>query len=58
MGMDSVELIMSFEIYLKLEVPDAVAENIYTVGDAATWFSQQLGVAGQHQSAVRLAVWE
>lgn len=58
MGMDSVELIMSFERYFKLEISDAVAESIYTVGDAATWFSQQLGVAGQYQSAVRLAVWE
>lgn len=56
MGIDSVELLMSFERHFKLEVPDAVAESICTVGDAATWFSQQLGLAGQHQSAVRLAV--
>jgi acyl carrier protein len=49
---------MSFERYFNLEIPDAVSEGIYTVGDAATWFSQQLGVAGQRQSAVRVAVAE
>ncbi|MBJ6143318.1 hypothetical protein JAO77_07975 [Hymenobacter sp. BT559] len=49
---------MSFERYFNLEIPDAVSEGIYTVGDAATWFSQQLGVAGQRQSAVRATVAE
>lgn len=56
--MDSVELIMSFERHFKLEVPDAVAESIRTVGDIANWLSQELGLAGQYQSAVRPAVWE
>jgi acyl carrier protein len=58
MGMDSVELIMSFERHFKLEIPDDVAENIRTVGDMADWLNQQLGLAGQHHSAVRLLVWE
>ena len=57
MGMDSVELAMAFERHFQCEVSDTVAETLGTVGDAATWFSQQLGVAEQ-QSAVRLAVGE
>ena len=57
MGLDTVELIMSFERHFKLEIPDSAAENIRTVGDMAAWLSRELGLAGQHQSAVRLAVW-
>ena len=57
MGMDSVELIMSFERHFKLEIPDDVSEEIVTVGDMANWLSQQLGVAGQLSSSVRLLVW-
>jgi acyl carrier protein len=53
MGLDTVELAMSFERYFGLELPDAVSEKLNTVGDVAAWFSQQLGVAGQQQSAVR-----
>jgi len=56
MGLDTVELIMSFERYFGLAVPDSEAEKINTVGDVAAWFSQQLGVAGQQRSAVRVAV--
>lgn len=55
MGLDTVELVMSFERYFGLAVPDSEAEKINTVGDVAAWFSQQLGVAGQ-QSAVRASV--
>jgi acyl carrier protein len=47
MGLDSVELAMSFERYFNIAIPDEAAEKLYTVGDVATWFSQQLGVAGQ-----------
>ena len=56
MGLDTVELAHSLERYFGCEIPDAVAEKIYTVGDAATWFSQQLGVAERWHSAVREAV--
>jgi acyl carrier protein len=58
MGLDTVELAMSFERYFGLEIPDAMSEKLNTVGDVATWFSQQLGVAEQHHSAVRAAVME
>jgi hypothetical protein len=57
MGLDTVELIMSFERYFGLAIPDSEAENINTVGDMAAWFSQQMGLAGQ-QSVVRAAVTE
>ena len=56
MGLDTVELVVAFERYFGLEVPDSAAETLYTVGDVAVWFSQQLGVAGQRQSAVRTIV--
>jgi len=52
MGLDTVELAHRLERYLGVEIPDAVAEKLYTVGDVAAWFSQQLGLAGR-QSAVR-----
>jgi acyl carrier protein len=58
MGLDTVELAMSFERYFGPEIPDAVSEKLNTVGDVAAWFSQQLGVAGQLQSAVRATVVE
>lgn len=56
MGLDTVELANSFERYFSLEIPDPVVEKLYTVGDVATWFGQQLGVAGRQQSAVRAAM--
>ncbi len=52
MGLDTVELAHRFERYFGIEIPDAVAEKLYTVGDVAAWFGSQLGLAGQ-QSAVR-----
>jgi hypothetical protein len=58
MGLDTVELVMSFERYFNLEIPDAVSESIHTVGEVITWFSKQLGVAEQRHSTVRVAVAE
>jgi acyl carrier protein len=55
MGLDTVELAHSLERYFGAEIPDAVAEKLYTVDDVAIWFSQQLGLVGQ-QSAVRAIV--
>lgn len=56
MGLDTVELVYSLERYFGVEIPEAVSEKLYTVGDVGAWFSQQLGVAGQWHSAVRAAV--
>jgi hypothetical protein len=58
MGLDTVELVMSFERYFGLAVPDSEAEKLNTVGDVAAWLSQQLGVPGLHHSAVRTTVAE
>jgi len=58
MGLDTVELAYSLERYFGVEIPDAVAEKLYTVGDVVTWFSQRLGLAGRRSSAVRATVAE
>lgn len=58
MGLDTVELMVSLERYFSLEIPDSIAETIYTVGDLSTWLSQQLGVSGLRQSAVRVTIAE
>lgn len=42
--MDSVELLVRFEKYFEVEVPDAVAESICTPGDLAAWVSQHLAI--------------
>lgn len=53
MGLDTVELLYSFEHYFGLQVPDPVAEKLYMVGHVAAYFSEQLGVAGLRHSAAR-----
>jgi len=40
MGLDSVELLVCFERYFEVEVPDVVAEKLSTPDDVATWISQ------------------
>jgi hypothetical protein len=47
---------MSFERYFGRAVPDSEAEKLDTVGDAAAWFSQQLGIAEQRHSVMRSTV--
>ena len=56
MGLDTVELIVSFEKHFGLDIPDRVAERINTVGDMAAWLGQQLGTTGRRDSAARVAV--
>lgn len=53
MGLDTVELVYSFEQYFNLSIPDPVAEQLYTVADVAAYVSEQLGVAGLRHSAAR-----
>ncbi len=42
MGLDSVELVMRFEEEFEIEIPDAVAENIRTVGDVVDFVAAEL----------------
>jgi acyl carrier protein len=56
MGLDSVELLVRFEKYFEVEVPDAVAERLYTPSDVAAWISQLLGIATTSDSPSREAV--
>jgi acyl carrier protein len=45
MGLDSVELLVRFEKYFEVDIPDVVVETLFTPADTATWISQYLGVA-------------
>jgi acyl carrier protein len=40
-SLDLVELVMAMEDEFKLQIPDAEAENIRTVGDALAFVAQQ-----------------
>ncbi len=56
MGLDSVELLVRFEKYFEINVPDAVAETLATPANVAAWLSQQLGLADNIVSPGREAV--
>jgi acyl carrier protein len=56
MGLDTVELIVSFEKHFGLEIPDSAAESISTVGEMTAWLGHQLGTTSQRKSAARDAV--
>ena len=56
MGLDTVELIVSFEKHFGLIIPDRVAEGIGTVGEMAAWLGQQLGTVGRRDSKARETV--
>lgn len=56
MGLDTVELIVSFEKHFGLIIPDRVAESISTVGEMAAWLGQQLGTVGRRDSKARETV--
>ncbi|WP_460586301.1 acyl carrier protein [Hymenobacter arcticus] len=56
MGLDSVELLVRFEKYFEVDVPDSVAEQLATPSDVASWVSQFLGISLAHDSARRAAV--
>ena len=56
MGLDTVELVVSFEKYFEVNIPDRVCEQLGTVGDVAAWLGQQFDTTTQRESAVREAV--
>ena len=47
MGLDTVELLMSFEKEFGIDVPDYDAELIATIGDATIWFYNHLQLAAE-----------
>jgi acyl carrier protein len=58
MGLDSVELLVRFEKYFGVDVPDAVAETLAAPADTAAWISQQLAIPATAHSPGRKAVEE
>jgi len=47
MGLDSVELVMEWEKYFKIEIPDREASKMSTVQDAVEYISTQLKYSAQ-----------
>lgn len=56
MGLDTVELLYSFEQCFSLDIPDSVCEAVHRVGEISAYVSQRLGVASLRHSAAREAV--
>ena len=47
MGLDTVELVMSFEEEFDIEIPNEVAEKLVTVGDVVDYVSAELVRRGE-----------
>lgn len=52
MGLDSVELIISFENYFNIQISDIEAENIRTVQDSVNCIAKQLQIS-EHKTALK-----
>jgi acyl carrier protein len=50
MGLDSVELVMNAEEHFGIEVPDDVAETLFTVGDLHGFIVAELNRIGRPQN--------
>jgi acyl carrier protein len=50
MGLDSVELVMNTEKHFGIEIPDDVAETLFTVGDLHGFIVAELGRNGREQN--------
>ena len=53
MGLESVELVMEFEDEFELEIPDADAERMRTVGDVVQYVARRLHVAPHDELAIQ-----
>jgi acyl carrier protein len=51
MGLDSVELVMNTEEHFGIEIPDEIAETLFTVGDLHGFIVAELGRIGRERSA-------
>ena len=51
MGLDSVELVLNAEEHFGIEIPDHVAETLFTVGDLHGFIVAELNRTGRPQSA-------
>ena len=49
MGLDSVELVMNTEEHFGIEIPDHVAETLFTVGDLHGFIVGELNRTGRRQ---------
>jgi acyl carrier protein len=49
MGLDSVELVMNAEEHFGIEIPDHVAETLFTVGDLHGFVVAELNRSGRPQ---------
>jgi acyl carrier protein len=47
MGLDTVELVMSFEEEFDIDIPNEIAEKLVTVGDVVDYVSAQLARRGE-----------
>lgn len=56
MGLDSVELLMDFENYFSISVPDLEAEKITTVQDMVDFVSKERRIFSE-ESVLKEKVW-
>ena len=49
MGLDSVELVMNVEEHFGIEIPDRIAETLFTVGDLHGFVVAELNRRGRPQ---------
>lgn len=47
MGLDSVELVMAFEEWFEIDIPNEVAERLVTIGDVTDHVTARLQAAGR-----------
>ena len=54
MGLDTVELVMAFEEEFEIEIPDASAEEIVTVGDVVDFVAAEFLRRGEKADSVAI----
>jgi acyl carrier protein len=54
MGLDTVELVMAFEEEFEIDIPDAVAENMVSVGEVVDYVSAELVRRGEAIDSLKI----